>query len=100
MQCFYLLVTNSILASYINRCSHPEIEEDIPEFEQCFLRESNNTREVLRTKGIPELGVPTVEYVVIPKITIDQKTRAFAFTCVFTNIGVQGLDNYVVESIQ
>lgn len=51
-------------------------------------------------KGIPELGVPSITNITVPKIAIDQKSRAFSYRIEFINITLRGLDSYVIKNFK
>lgn len=63
-----------------------------------MLKATNDSREIMRD-GIPELGIPSISYVVIPQIKVVQKSRAISFNFTFVDIGVEHLDDYIVENL-
>lgn len=49
--------------------------------------------------GVPELGIPAIEPLIIPKIELQQGTKAINYKAVLTKLNLYGLSNYKVDDL-
>lgn len=87
--------SSKILASYLPKCRKVKQSSDIPEFEKCFVDVGHKWRYYFK-KGIPEIGIPPLNNVVIPKIKIEQN-GSLSFDLNIYNMSVIGLPDYEYE---
>lgn len=84
----------NIVADTFTLCRAVNEEEgDLSRFIDCFYRAADESRIAL-IKGIPQLGIPAIVELVIPKITIEQNSRALQVAATLTNVSVDGLEKY------
>lgn len=99
---FFLTITflkfSFIPASNFPRCYQPEYYSNEYEHSKCIEKAGNNAREILK-RGIPKLGIPAIDGLIIPKIVIEQKTRSYQFIIALSNLTVEGLDTYIFRNV-
>lgn len=88
-----------IIAINFPKCTQAYTDEDGPILAKCIIEASEKARDFLR-RGVPELGVPSIVGIVIPLISIEQKTRALKITATLTNITENGLDDYKLSYLK
>lgn len=80
------------------KCKDVTEENDAPRFSKCFIEAADKARTFL-LQGIKEIGIPSIKDIIIPSITIEQKTRALSFLANLYNVSVHGLENYNVSYV-
>lgn len=69
-----------------------------PKFQECAKAEMSEAGEYL-AKGVPELNIPAIEPLHIPKISLEQGTQAINYKATLTNLKLYGLSHYKVEDL-
>lgn len=83
-----------VVAEYILPCSRSD-----PALDACIKRSFNHLRPYL-ARGLPELGVPAVEPLLIERLVMENAAGPVRVTAAFTNITVVGPSNYTVTKIR
>ncbi|XP_048004826.1 protein takeout-like [Leguminivora glycinivorella] len=82
------------IPEYILPCSRSD-----PQLDACVKRSFNHLRPYL-ARGLPELGVPAVEPLLIDRLVMANDAGPVRVTASFTNITVLGPSNYTVTKIR
>lgn len=70
-----------------------------PNFTECIKGSIEKLRPLLK-KGIPELGIPSCEPLIIPEVILDQGTGAVSIKANYKNIKVYGPSNFMLKTIK
>lgn len=93
-----LIFTNIIYifsASFLKICHRSD-----PRLNDC-VKSSVELLKPLLGNGIPEIGIPGCEPLVIPEIVLNQGNEgALAIQSTFTNIKIYGPSDFVLESVK
>lgn len=74
-------------ASYFPRCKRTD-----PEMEKCLLAATEQVRPYLK-EGIPDF-LPSIVNFTVPKIVMEQGTRAISYKAVLSDLILMGLEDY------
>ncbi|XP_049887867.1 protein takeout-like [Pectinophora gossypiella] len=79
---------------YILPCSQSD-----PQLDNCIKRSFNHLRPYL-ARGLPDLGVPPVEPLLIDRLVMENDAGPVRVTAAFSNITVVGPSNYTITKIR
>jgi len=86
--------TTYVTPEYILPCHRND-----PELNTCLRGTFNHLRPYL-VQGLPDLGVPSIDPLVIEKMVIENGVGSFRVRAMFTNITVNGASNYSIVNIK
>lgn len=81
-------------AEYIIPCHKSD-----PQLDNCIKRSFNHLRGYL-AQGLPDIGVPPVEPLLIDRLVMENQAGPVRVTAIFSNITVMGPSNYTVTKIR
>lgn len=79
------------LASHLPRCFR-----DDPNLNECLVKAAQTVKPLLKN-GLKEFGVPSLNPLVIPSITLEQGTDKLNYKMSVNNYTIYGVDNYTVN---
>ncbi|XP_059049261.1 protein takeout-like [Achroia grisella] len=79
---------------YILPCSRSD-----PQLDACIKNSFNHLRPYL-ARGLPDIGVPKVEPLIIDRLVMENDVGPVRVTAAFTNITVKGPSNYTISKIR
>ncbi|XP_049857354.1 circadian clock-controlled protein daywake-like [Schistocerca gregaria] len=79
---------------YVRPCARSD-----PELSACIGRAIDHLRPFI-VKGIPELAVPTIEPLVIPRLSMENGNGAVRVRAAFHNVTIVGASNYTVSTVK
>lgn len=83
-----------ILAPYFPIC-----HQNDPKLGECLLNATDTLKPHLE-KGIPELGIPEIDPLVIPVVKLEQEIKSVNYKAMFKNITLKGLSDYKFTEIK
>lgn len=85
---------NLVSAEYILPCN-----KSSPDVNTCLRGTFNHLRSYL-VNGLPEIGVPSIEPLIISRLAMENGAGAVRVRALFQNITVFGASNYTVGNIE
>ncbi|XP_065203819.1 protein takeout-like [Planococcus citri] len=79
--------------TYLSTCKQSD-----PQFNECVKNEASAAG-VYLAKGVPELNIPAIEPLIIPKISLEQGTQAINYKATLTNLKIHGLSSYRIDDL-
>lgn len=80
--------------TYVKPCSRSD-----PQINVCIRGSFNHLRPYL-VDGLPELGVPALEPLLIEQMAMENDAGAVRIKALFSNIMVKGASNYTVKEVR
>ncbi|XP_073983828.1 protein takeout-like [Rhodnius prolixus] len=91
---FCSLATGLQAGDYFKLCKRND-----PELGNCIKDSLNQMKPLLR-KGIPQLKIPSLDPMVIPRVNVKQGSGPVSMDSTFTNLKINGITDFTIKNIR